>query len=232
VQNTLQPRAGRAATRIAVADRLVDTEFPPAGLTGWRAVTKRLIDVTFGTLGLILLAPLLAVIACLIRLDSPGSAFFRQRRVGRHGRQFMMIKFRTMVDGAEKQRNDLLHLNEADGPVFKIKRDPRVTRVGSWLRKCTLDELPQLVHVVRGEMSLVGPRPLFHEEVDLRDERQRKRLRVKPGITCLWQIERKHHSFDDWMAKDGFYVEHQSLWLDICILARTLAAVLRCVGAS
>lgn len=232
MQNALQPRAGRAASRIRVAEPFSAAEFPPAGITGWRAVTKRAIDVTFGTLGLIALAPAFAVIACLIHLDSPGPAFFRQRRVGRHGRQFMMIKFRTMVDGAEKQRNDLLHLNEADGPVFKIKRDPRITRMGRWLRKCTLDELPQLVHVVRGEMSLVGPRPLFHEEVDLRDERQRKRLRVQPGITCLWQIEREHHSFDDWMAKDAFYVEHQSLWLDVCILARTLAAVLRCVGAS
>jgi len=232
VQNALQPRAGRSATRLAVADARVDEAYPPAGLTGWKAGTKRLIDLTCGTIGLIALAPLMTVIVCLIRLDSPGPVFFRQRRVGKHGRQFMMIKFRTMVAGAEKQRDDLLHLNEADGPVFKIKRDPRVTRVGRWLRKCTLDELPQLVHVVRGEMSLVGPRPLFHEEVDLSDERQRKRLRVKPGITCLWQIERKHHSFDDWMAKDAFYVEHQSLWLDVCILARTLAAVLRCVGAS
>jgi lipopolysaccharide/colanic/teichoic acid biosynthesis glycosyltransferase len=189
-------------------------------------------DVFLGVTALIVLAPVMVVIALVIRLDSPGPVFFRQRRVGRHGRHFTMIKFRTMVKGAEKERNSLLHLNEADGPVFKIKRDPRVTRVGRWLRKGTLDELPQLLHVVRGEMSLVGPRPLFHEEVDLTDERQRKRLCVKPGITCIWQIERRHHSFDDWMEMDGYYVDRQSVWLDVCILARTLAAVIRCVGAS
>jgi lipopolysaccharide/colanic/teichoic acid biosynthesis glycosyltransferase len=189
-------------------------------------------DVVLAAGGLVLLAPVMALLALAIRLDSPGPVFFRQRRVGKHGRLFTMVKFRTMRQGAEEEQESLRHLNEADGPVFKIKRDPRVTRVGRWLRRCTLDELPQLLHVVRGEMTLVGPRPLYYKEVDLNDSRQRERLCVKPGITCIWQIERKHHSFDDWMKMDAYYVNHSSLWLDVCILARTVVAVLRCVGAS
>jgi lipopolysaccharide/colanic/teichoic acid biosynthesis glycosyltransferase len=231
VQNAWESPGYRPAGYTAAADKLWVDEFPAAGLVGWRAAAKRLMDVVLGTLGIIVAAPLMLLVALVIRLDSPGPVFFVQRRVGRHGRHFMMIKFRTMVVGAEEQRDDLLHLNEADGPVFKIRHDPRVTRVGKRLRKWTLDELPQLFHVVRGEMSLVGPRPLFHEEVDLNDERQRKRLRVRPGITCIWQIERRHHSFDDWMAMDGYYVDHVSLRLDLSILARTVHAVLRCVGA-
>jgi lipopolysaccharide/colanic/teichoic acid biosynthesis glycosyltransferase len=170
-------------------------------------------------------------VAILIRLDSPGPVLFRQRRVGWRGRHFMMLKFRTMVQGAERQRDALLPLNEADGPVFKITADPRVTRVGRWLRKCSLDELPQLFHVLTGEMSLVGPRPLYHREVDLADARQRRRLCVKPGLTCLWQVRRSHASFDEWMRQDAEYIDNQSLWLDLQIVLRTVVTVLSCAGA-
>jgi lipopolysaccharide/colanic/teichoic acid biosynthesis glycosyltransferase len=232
VESIRDTRGRPASAYTPLGEYTAARPYPSAGTAGWQAIVKRMLDVVLASAGLLLAAPIILLFALLIRMDSPGPVFFRQRRVGWRGRHFILIKFRTMADGAERQRDQLLHLNEADGPVFKIKHDPRVTRVGRWLRRCSLDELPQLIHVLRGEMSLVGPRPLFYEEVDLSDDRQRKRLRVKPGITCLWQIERDHHSFDDWMRQDGYYVDHQSLWLDAQILVRTLIAVLRCVGAS
>jgi lipopolysaccharide/colanic/teichoic acid biosynthesis glycosyltransferase len=190
------------------------------------------VDVAIALLLLALLAPLMAVIALCVRLGSPGPVLFRQRRYGLGGRPFTCLKFRTMLYGAEVLRTALLPLNEADGPVFKIRRDPRVTRFGRWLRRSSLDELPQLWHVLRGEMSLVGPRPLDVAEVDLEDARQRKRLQVVPGLTCLWQIRgRRHNSFAEWMALDAYYVDRQSFALDLIIFCKTIPVVLRCIGA-
>jgi exopolysaccharide biosynthesis polyprenyl glycosylphosphotransferase len=193
---------------------------------------KRLIDIAVSLAALILLAPVFAVIAIAIRLDSPGPIFFVQRRVGLGGRQFNFYKFRTMVDGAERLQSELEHLNEADGPVFKIRDDPRVTRVGRWVRRASLDELPQLLNVLKGDMSLVGPRPLPLRDVARMDvPAHRRRFSVKPGITCLWQIQGREPRFEDWIRTDMAYIDNWSLGLDLKILARTIPAVLSGRGA-
>jgi len=168
----------------------------------------------------------------MVKLDSPGPVLLRQRRVGRNRRPFACLKFRSMVTDAERRRRELTSLNEMSGPVFKIRNDPRITRVGRVLRKYSLDEGPQLVNVLRGEMSLVGPRPPLPEEVELYEPRYLRRLDVTPGLTCLWQISgRNELGFERWMELDLYYVEHRSLMLDIEILLRTLPAVISARGA-
>jgi exopolysaccharide biosynthesis polyprenyl glycosylphosphotransferase len=194
---------------------------------------KRLLDATASLLLLVLLGPLLLIVALAIKLTSPGPIFFVQKRVGMNKRTFHLYKFRSMYIDAEKRRQELAHLNEMDGPVFKIKNDPRVTPLGRLIRMTSIDELPQLLNVVRGQMSLVGPRPPLPEEVESYDWLYRRRLSIKPGITCLWQISgRNHVSFKQWMEFDQNYIDNWSLWLDIKILLKTVPAVLSVRGAS
>lgn len=199
----------------------------------WQLVFKRLIDIVGAALGLVILGPLVMLPAALaIRFTSPGSVFFRQRRSGLHGREFSMYKFRSMVDNAEMLRVEVEVFNEMTGPVFKMKRDPRVTPVGRFLRKTSVDELPQLWNVLTGDMSLVGPRPPIPSEVQKYDPWHRRRLSMKPGLTCLWQISgRNNVAFDRWMALDLEYIDHWSLWLDFKILVRTIPVVLSGFGA-
>jgi len=196
-------------------------------------LVKRLLDATLSALVLVLLSPLLAVVALLIKLTSPGPVLFVQNRVGMNQRQFKLYKFRSMAADAEQRKFAIAHMNERDGPVFKIKNDPRITRIGKILRRTSIDELPQLFNVLRGEMSLVGPRPPLPEEVQLYAWLFRKRLCVKPGVTCIWQVSgRDHVSFDRWMEMDHQYIENWSLWLDLKILLNTIPAVLFSRGAS
>jgi exopolysaccharide biosynthesis polyprenyl glycosylphosphotransferase len=198
-----------------------------------RLLVKRMLDITGSAIGILFASPVLIAAAIAIKLTSPGPVFFRQVRAGRHGRRFTMIKFRSMVVDAEAQRAKLAHLNEMDGPVFKIKADPRITRVGRIIRSTSIDELPQLFNVLRGDMSLVGPRPPLPSEVLQYEPWQRRRLSVKPGLTGLWQVSgRNHVDFDQWMALDLEYIDNWSLWLDIKIILRTVPAVLRGSGAS
>jgi exopolysaccharide biosynthesis polyprenyl glycosylphosphotransferase len=201
---------------------------------GWPSVIKSVLDVVASAAALILLAPVFLITAIVIRWDSPGPIFFAQERVGLNKRRFRMYKFRTMIVGAEKMQADLERRNEADGPVFKIKYDPRVTRVGRFLRKFSIDELPQLINVLRGDMSLVGPRPLpVRDYKGFDKDRQRRRFSVRPGLTCLWQINgRNTVSFDHWMDLDMQYIDQWSLWLDLEILVKTIPAVVKGTGAA
>lgn len=197
------------------------------------AFWKRILDIV-GSLGLILLlAPVLVAIAISVKLTSPGPVIYKQGRVGRYGTEFMFLKFRSMYTDADKRLPELLRTgNEKEGPIFKMKDDPRVTPVGRFLRKYSLDELPQLFNVLKGEMSLVGPRPPLPREVEQYKDADFLRLSVPPGITCLWQIcGRSDTTFEEWMALDTFYVEHMSFWLDLKILLKTPTAVLRGDGA-
>ena len=193
---------------------------------------KRTMDIALSTIGLILCIPLFIAVAIAIKRDSPGPVIFKQQRVGKDGKTFTMYKFRTMVVNAEEILDELLSKNEADGPVFKIKEDPRVTKLGKWLRKTSIDELPQLWNVLKGNMSLVGPRPPLEREVVQYDNYQRQRLSVKPGITCYWQVSgRSNITFDEWVELDIKYIQEQSLWTDIKLLFKTIGAVLRKDGA-
>lgn len=206
-----------------------------AGLfEGWPMVCKRLLDVLVSSLLLVILAPFFVLVSLLVKVDSTGPAFFVQERVGLNKRKFRIYKFRTMVANAEKDRSNLEQLNEADGPVFKIKDDPRVTRLGRFLRKTSIDELPQLLNVLRGDMSLVGPRPLpVADYLGFNQDWHRRRFSVRPGITCLWQINgRSSTPFEKWMELDLEYIDHWSLSLDLKILARTIPAVLKGAGAT
>jgi lipopolysaccharide/colanic/teichoic acid biosynthesis glycosyltransferase len=183
-------------------------------------------------LGLVATLPIWLAIWVAIKLDSPGPAIFVQTRVGQHGHRFRFYKFRSMHIDAEQRLTDLRAQNEVDGPVFKMRRDPRVTRVGGFLRRMSLDELPQLINVLKGEMSLVGPRPPLPTEVESYRPDDMIRLSVKPGLTCLWQIRgRSSCSFDQWMEYDREYTEGISLWLDVTILVRTVWAVVSARGA-
>jgi exopolysaccharide biosynthesis polyprenyl glycosylphosphotransferase len=200
----------------------------------WQSVAKVLFDRIVSTLLLLLLSPVFLLIWIAIKLESPGPALFRQRRSGRHGDPFTMFKFRTMHSNAEVRKAELDSLNEMSGPVFKIKKDPRVTRVGSFLRFTSLDELPQLINVFLGQMSLVGPRPLpTYETLAMTANAQRRRLSVSPGMTCLWQISGRNEvkDFSDWVRLDLEYIDQWSLWLDLQILLRTIPAVLFGRGA-
>lgn len=193
---------------------------------------KRAIDATLSTLALIVLSPFMLGIAIAIRLDSKGPVFYRALRVGRKGHTFHCMKFRTMVVNAEALKADLAHMNERDSILFKMTNDPRVTSVGSFLRKYSLDEIPQFFNVLRGEMSLVGPRPPIASEVERYDLSHLRRLDVLPGITGLWQVEARHDpSFDSYISLDTAYVENWNLWLDLKILVRTVSVVLGGTGA-
>jgi len=194
---------------------------------------KRAVDVTLSSVLLVLAVPVSVLVAMAIKWGEGGEVLFRQRRCGLNGRVFTLYKFRTMIDGAEAQMHEVAHLNEMNGPVFKSRRDPRVTRLGRILRRFSLDELPQLWNVLRGDMSLVGPRPPIPEEVARYERWQRRRLSMKPGLTCLWQISgRNELDFDSWMALDLQYIDNWSPWLDVKILAKTVPVVLSGRGAS
>ncbi len=193
---------------------------------------KRALDLLLAGLLLLLGAPLMGLIALLIRLESPGAVLFKQTRVGERGRRFFIYKFRSMRQGAEEEKEQLEALNEADGPLFKIKNDPRITRVGRWLRRSSMDELPNLFNVLRGEMSLVGPRPALPAEVAQYEAWQKQRLEVSPGMTGLWQVSgRSHLSFEEGCLLDIYYIENWSLGMDVTILLRTLPHVLLREGA-
>jgi exopolysaccharide biosynthesis polyprenyl glycosylphosphotransferase len=199
----------------------------------WPLLAKRLMDMCGSAVLLLAMIPLFMLVAVLIKLDSAGPVFFRQERLGLNKRRFRLFKFRTMVEGAEKQQQQLEHLNEADGPVFKIKDDPRITRIGKFLRRSSIDELPQLVNVLKGEISLVGPRPMAVRDADRIDTQwHKRRFSVKPGVTCLWQVNgRSNASFDDWVRMDLEYIDKWSLTLDMKILLKTIPVVLRGRGA-
>jgi lipopolysaccharide/colanic/teichoic acid biosynthesis glycosyltransferase len=198
----------------------------------WLLRGKNLFDHLAAAVLLVLALPLIVAIVLAIRLSSPGPALFKQTRVGQHGRLFTLHKFRTMRDGAETTLAAVADLNDADGPLFKIRRDPRSTRVGSWLRRWSLDELPQLWNVLQGEMSLVGPRPPLPSEVDLYDGVAHRRLLVKPGLTGIWQVNgRADLPWSKAIALDLYYVDHWSPALDLLVLAKTPAAVIGGRGA-
>lgn len=193
---------------------------------------KRVTDVIL-SLGLLVLSlPLFALVPILIKLTSKGPVLYKQIRCGLNGRRFTFLKFRSMIEGADEKRDEVAHLNEAKGPIFKITADPRVTRVGGFLRRTSIDELPQLFNVLKGEMSLVGPRPPLPEEVQRYERWQRRRLSMKPGLTCLWQVSgRSELTFDDWVALDLKYIDDWSPWRDFQIMLNTIPAVLLRKGA-
>jgi len=199
----------------------------------WQLVCKRLIDVFGALFGLMVVGPLVMLpVAVIIKLTSAGPILFRQQRSGLHGRLFTMFKFRSMVDNAEMLRVELETYNEMSGPVFKMKEDPRVTPIGRIIRKTSIDELPQLWNVLIGDMSLVGPRPPIPTEVQKYDPWHRRRLSMKPGLTCLWQVGgRNRIGFEEWMKLDLEYIDNWSLWLDFRILIRTIPVVLSGIGA-
>jgi exopolysaccharide biosynthesis polyprenyl glycosylphosphotransferase len=225
---------GVAASRVAV-QRFDDV--PVLGLrrvelTRWQQTLKRAFDLVMASLMIAVLSPILLACAVAVRFSGPGPVLFRQRRFGQDGTVFHVHKFRSMVPDAEDRQPAVRSIgNEADGPLFKLRHDPRVTRVGRVLRAWSLDELPQLFDVVAGQMSLVGPRPFVTHEIDLTDPWARIRLRVKPGMTGLWQVAGRHRlPFDDLVRYDLFYVENWSLWMDLFVLLRTVPAVLRSSG--
>ncbi len=194
---------------------------------------KRLFDIVASAAAFWLLLPLFLLVTAAIKLTSRGPVFFKQVRVGMHGRTFNMLKFRSMVTNAEELKAKLAKLNEQSGPVFKMQRDPRVTRVGRFIRKYSIDELPQLINVLRGDMSVVGPRPPVPEEVDHYEPWQRRRLSVRPGLTCIWQVSgRNQISFEDWMYLDMQYIDHWSLARDFNLIFRTVPVVISGRGAS
>lgn len=196
------------------------------------AAAKRCLDILLALTGLTVGAPLFLLSAAVVAFSSPGPILFRQKRVGRGGRIFTCYKFRSMYVDAEERRAELGHLNEMSGPVFKIKHDPRITPAGRWLRKLSLDELPQIFNVLRGDMSVVGPRPPIIEEVQQYGPRERHRLAVKPGLTCLWQVSgRSDIGFERWVELDLEYIDSMSMREDLRILVQTVPAVLTGRGA-
>jgi len=210
--------------------------FRTAPEAGWQGLAKQLLDFfgSFVLLLLLIVIPVIPLIALAIKLTMPGPVFFRQQRSGMSGAPFTLYKFRTMVTNAEQVKHELAAMNEMTGPVFKLTNDPRVTPLGRFLRKYSLDELPQLFNVLRGEMSLVGPRPLPVDEVKrFENLAHRRRLSVKPGLTCLWQISgrNKISDFKEWVRLDLEYIDNWSFWLDLKILILTLPVVLRGTGA-
>jgi lipopolysaccharide/colanic/teichoic acid biosynthesis glycosyltransferase len=202
------------------------------GASRWERAAKRLVDVVTAAAAMIVLSPVLVGAALMVKLTSRGPVFYSQDRVGCRGRPFRFLKFRSMCRDADERRLDLIDQNEADGPVFKIQDDPRITKAGRVLRRLSLDELPQLVHVLSGKMSLVGPRPPLPEEVAAYGSWEAQRLLVKPGITCIWQTSgRSDLDFRTWVGMDIAYIRDWSLWLDVKLLARTVPAVLSGHGA-
>jgi exopolysaccharide biosynthesis polyprenyl glycosylphosphotransferase len=223
----------RARVELEELDGMPLLSFATTPTSQLQLMLKRGLDVAVAALLLLIALPIASMIALAIWLTSGGSVFFRQTRCGLNGRFFTLYKFRTMVEDAEERRRELLHLNEMDGPVFKLRSDPRVTGVGRFLRRFSLDELPQLWNVLRGDMSLVGPRPPIPEEVAKYQRWQRRRLAMKPGLTCLWQVSgRNDLDFDRWMQLDLEYIDSWSPTLDFKILLKTIPAVLSGKGAS
>lgn len=195
---------------------------------------RRAQDVFFSLLALIVLAVPMAIVALVIWIDSPGaSPIFSQDRVGRDGKVFKFYKFRSMIPNAEARLKDVLAQNEMDGPVFKMKNDPRITRVGRFIRRTSIDELPQLINILKGDMSIVGPRPALPREVAQYTDYERQRLYVTPGLTCYWQIQpnRNELTFDQWMELDLKYIQDRNFWLDWKLIFQTIWAVLRMYGA-
>jgi exopolysaccharide biosynthesis polyprenyl glycosylphosphotransferase len=218
--------------RVVRLDTLTALSFAPIHHSPAELAVKRTVDVVGATLGLAVAAPVLALAAVAIRLTSAGPVFFRQERCGLNGRRFEILKLRTMVADAEQRLTDLLPLNEMDGPVFKVRDDPRVTPVGRFLRRYSFDELPQLWNVLRGDMSLVGPRPPLPVEVMQYQSAERRRLSMRPGLTCLWQVNgRNEIGFEDWVRLDLEYIDGWCLSLDAKILLKTLPAVIAGTGA-
>jgi exopolysaccharide biosynthesis polyprenyl glycosylphosphotransferase len=208
--------------------------FRSAPEASWQGVFKQVMDFGGALVLLILLSPVFLIAAVMVKFTSPGPAMFRQQRSGLNGRPFTIFKFRTMVTNAEQRQHELAAMNEMSGPVFKVTKDPRITPIGKILRKFSIDELPQLFNVLRGEMSLVGPRPLPVDEVRrFHDFAHRRRLSVKPGLTCLWQVSGRNNvkDFKDWVRLDLEYIDNWSLWLDLKILWRTVPVVLTGAGA-
>ena len=196
-------------------------------------VTKRIIDIVGSFIGLIVLSPLMLIVSILIKLESKGEVIFKQKRVGLNGREFYMYKFRSMVINAEELKEQLESQNEMSGPMFKIKDDPRITNVGKFIRKTSIDELPQLINVIKGDMSLVGPRPSLPKEVKKFEQWMMERLEVKPGLTCIWQVSgRNNIDFEDWMKLDIKYVRERSFKLDIKLILKTVLVLLGDKNAS
>ena len=193
---------------------------------------KRALDILAAGAGLVFLSPLLVVVALAVKLTSKGPIFYSQLRSGQGGKPFRIYKFRSMVVDADDRKKDLMAINEQDGPAFKVKNDPRVTKIGRFLRKTSIDELPQLWNVLKGEMTLVGPRAMYCPEMDACNRWQRRRLDVRQGITCIWQVGgRSSVPFDEWMRMDMRYIGKRSLWRDIKLLLQTIPAVLFRKGA-
>ena len=226
-------KLGRAGAHSFDAESALITAHS-SSLNGWPAVYKRVLDCGLSLIAVTVLSPLMAAVALLIKATSPGPVMFKQDRIGLNKRRFKIYKFRTMVPDAERLMPQLEMLNEVSGPVFKIKNDPRMTPIGRFLRRASIDELPQLFNVIKGDMSLVGPRPLPVRDYEgFSEDWQRRRFSVRPGITCLWQVTgRSSIGFDRWMELDLQYVDEWSLWLDLKILARTIPAVVRGSGAA
>ncbi|MDZ4803793.1 MAG: sugar transferase [Candidatus Eisenbacteria bacterium] len=227
------PARGQVNRAVSIArPAMVTADFTVDDRGLYKRYGKRLLDIVGSSAMLGLLLPVFPIIALAIILSSRGPVLYRSTRLGKGGRPFSFLKFRSMVVDAHENRHSLLHLNEVDGPVFKLANDPRVTRVGGFIRRTSIDELPQLINVLRGEMSLVGPRPPIPDEVEKYEPWQRRRLDVTPGITCLWQISgRSKLGFNEWMRLDLQYIQHRSFKLDMKILLRTLPAVLSRDGA-
>ena len=195
-------------------------------------VMKRFFDLILSTIFIVALSPILLIITTCVKITSKGNVFYQWKVVGKKGVPFMGYKFRTMVENADQLKKNLSSSNEMSGPVFKISNDPRITRLGKFLRKYSLDELPQLFSVLKGDMSIVGPRPPLQSEYEKFEEWQKKKVSVKPGITCLWQVNGRNDisSFDDWVKLDIEYIDNQSFLLDMKILLKTIPAVLRGTG--
>ena len=210
----------------------VTVVLPRRAWYSYNATLKRLLDFVIGAVVLAATLPIWLAIVIAIKIDSPGPVIFMQERVGLRGRHFRFYKFRSMTDGADRMKAEMRHLSDVDGPVFKVRGDPRVTKIGRLLRRTSLDELPQLINILRGEMSLVGPRPAVPEEVAQYRPNDMIRLAVKPGLTCWWQVRgRSTLDFDTWMAFDREYVYGLSFLTDVRILVSTVRAVLSCRGA-
>ncbi len=208
-------------------------EFETFSAKQWQLFLKRTIDIVLSIILLIVFVPLILVAVISVKTSSKGPVLFSQIRSGLNGRKFQLFKFRTMIVGAEMKKRELDKMNEMEGPVFKIKKDPRITSVGRILRKFSIDEIPQLINVLKGDMSIVGPRPPLPVEVELYKMWQRRRLSLKPGLTCIWQVSgRNTIQFEKWMEMDLEYIDHWSLWLDIKILFKTIFVVLFGYGAS
>ena len=197
-------------------------------------ILKRFMDIVGATIGLILTSPIMLIVALLIKLEDPkGPIMFTQERNGQYPKTFKMYKFRSMYVDAEERLQELMHLNEQSGPAFKMKDDPRITKVGKFIRKTSLDELPQLINVLKGEMSIVGPRPAIPREVKLYNDYQMQRLLVKPGLTCIWQVSgRNNIGFEEWVELDIEYIKTRSLWLDIKLIFKTIPTLLGDENAS